>query len=873
MKWLRGFLFRLGGLFRRERRERELAAEMESHLQMHIEDNLRSGMSHGAARREALMKLGGVEQTKEMVRERRGLPMLEVLLQDVRFGMRMLRKNPGFTLIALLTLALGIGVNVSVFSLMDFVLLRPLAVPDPDRMTVLTREASPMFSYPDYADFRDRNGSFKTLAASNLTESSLDYQSESRAAAAETISANYAQALGTHAFLGRWISDENEPFAVISYDTWQRLFSSDRNVLGKQVRSESQWYTVVGVAPPEFTGLFAPLRTDIWVPLRIWADQYPAIAAQMKDRTRPRILIFGRLKDGVERTQAAANLGAVVAHIRAENGGVRTAPVPIVVEAVCGAPNPNSHRGAVPVLILLFAVVGAVLLIACVNVSNLLLARGTTRQRELSLRLTLGAGRARLLRQLLTETFLLSLLGTAGGLLVGHLTNGLMQALLRSLPVDAPIEAKLQIDLRVLFFAAVTAFVVTVMSGLSPAWRASKVNISLTLKGESPSASRFRFSHASMVAQVALSLTLLLCAGLFLRSLTRTQAAEPGFAVENHLFASAYVPEREFTPDQGRQLFARVLEELRALPGVRSTALAQDLPLFSRGSDCVSAGNGAPLQATYGIIDSGFLATMHIPLLEGREFISRDAPEAARVVIVNETLARQLWPNQKAVGERVHIGCDSASTAEVVGVAKDTKVGSLTAAPQPHFYQPFSQNYTSFVTIALETAGDPVWLARAVRRTLHEENKSIGIYAVEPIANRLARSYWQLRWEAFLLLVFGMLALLLAGIGLFGVISYHAAQRTQEIGVRCALGAQQHDVLRLILGQGLRITLIGVGIGLGVSLGLTRLMARFLAGLNPTDPLTFAGASVLWLFVAAFACYLPARRASRVDPMMALRYE
>jgi predicted permease len=873
MRRLRGWLLRLGGLFGREQRERELAAEMESHLQMHIEDNLRAGMSSEIARREALMKLGGVEQIKENYRERRGLPLLETLFQDLRFAARMLRKNTGLTFIVVLTFALGIGVNVSVFSLMDFVLLRPLDVPDPDRMTVLTRAASPMFSYPDYIDLRDRNTSFKTLAASNLTESSLDYQGESPAAAAETISANYAEALETHAFLGRWISDENEPVAVISYDIWQRLFSGDANALGKQVLSESQWYTVIGVAPPEFTGLFAPLRTDVWVPLPIWANQYPAIAAQMKDRTRPRILIFGRLKDGVERTQAAANLGAIVAHIRAETGGVSAASAPIVVEAVRGAPNPNSHRGAVPVLVLLFAVVGAVLLIACVNVSNLLLARGIARQRELSLRLTLGAGRARLLRQLLTETFLLSLLGTAGGLLVGHWTNVLMQSLLRSLPVDAPIEASLQIDLRVFLFAAITAFGVTVISGVLPAWRASKVNISLTLKGESPSASRFRFGHASMVAQVALSLTLLLCAGLFLRSLARMRTAEPGFAVENHLFASVYVPEREFTPDQGRHLFARVVENLRVLPGVRRTALAQDLPLFSGGTDCVSAGNGVPLQATYGTIDSGFLATMHIPLLEGREFISRDAPAAAHVVIVNQTLARQLWPNQRAVGERVRIGCGSASTAEVVGVARDTKVGSLTAAPQPHFYQPFSQNYTSFVTIALETAGDPVLVARAVRRKLHAENKSIGIYAVEPIANRLARSYWQLRWEAFLLLVFGMLALLLAGIGLFGVISYHAAQRTQEIGVRCAMGAQQHDVLRLILGQGLRLTLIGVGIGLGVSLGLTRLIARFLAGLNPADPLTFAGASVLWLLVAAFACYLPARRASRVDPMVALRYE
>jgi putative ABC transport system permease protein len=584
-------------------------------------------------------------------------------------------------------------------------------------------------------------------------------------------------------------------------------------------------------------------------------------------------LIFGRLKDAVERTQAAANLWTIAAQIRAENPRIGAASAPIVVEEVRGAPNPNSHRGAVPALILLFAVVGTVLLIACVNVSNLLLARGAKRRRELSLRMTLGASRASLLRQLFTETLLLSFLGTAAGLVVGYWTNGLMQALLRSLPVDAPIEANLQLDPRVFLFAAVTTFVVTIISGLLPARRASKVNILLTLKGESPSASRFRFGHASIVAQVALSFTLLLCAGLFLRSLAHTQTADPVFAVENHLFASAYLPEREFTPDQGRQLFAKALEDLRTLPGVRSAALAQDLPLFSSGSDCLSAGNGVLPQVTSGIIDSGFLGTMGIPLLQGREFTSRDTPEAVRVVIVNETLARQLWPNRAAVGERVHIGCNQTSTAQVVGIAKDTKIGTLTAAPQPHFYQPLSQNYTSFVTIALETSSNPMSVAQTVRRTLRSENKSIGIFAVEPVANRLARSYWQLRWEALLLLVFGMLALLLAGVGLFGVISYHAGQRTQEIGVRCALGAQQHEVLRLILGQGLGLTIIGLGIGFCVSLGLTRLLARFLAGLNPADLMTFAGAAMLWLFVAAFACYLPARRASRVDPMVALRYE
>jgi predicted permease len=864
---------RIRMLLARGRFDRDMDEEMRLHRELKERELVAEGISADDARSAAQRRVGNALRLREESREAWGWTWLENLLQDLRYAARMLRKNPGFTAVAVVTLALGIGVNASVFSLLDFVLLRPLSVPEPNRVTVMTRGSAPFFSYPDYCDYRDLNQSFAGLAASNLTESSLEYENETRAASSETVSGNYSEVMQVRPYLGRWFTSENEPVAVISYAVWQRTFGADPNVLGKQIRSESKWYTVIGVAPANFTGLYAPMRTEVWVPLRVWASQYPDMAAAMKERARPRVLIFGRLKSTTTEPEAAANLNAIDAQIQKESAGLQPAPEPIHVEIVRGSPNPNSHTGAVPVLILLFLVVGAVLLIACVNVGNLLLARGATRQREFSVRVTLGAGRARLLRQLLTESLLLCFLGTAGGLLLGQWNNRMIQALFLSLPMDAPMSADLTIDFRVFAFAAAVSLLATMLCGLLPAWRSSRVDVTPNLKGESLSPRRFRWGRASMVAQVALSLILLLCAGLFLRSLEKTSATDPGFAVRNHMYAVTNISQPEFTPESGRQFYSRVLEDLRALPGVRQASLTERLPLQGQESDCVSVGEAVPFQSTRGVIDSVFLATMRIPLLAGRDFTSADTPNSPPVAIVNESLAHRLWPNQSPIGRQIRIGCKSREAVQVVGVARDTRVISLSLPPQPHFYRPFSQEYDGYAAFVLETAGDPGPMLQTVRRVLREESSGIRIYRVGTIADILEQSYWHLRLQTSLLVVFGLVAFLLAVVGLYGVIAYHAAQRAHEIGVRIAIGARPRDVRRLILGEGLRLALLGILIGLCVSFGLTRLLARFLPGLNPTDPLTFAATVVFWICIASLACYVPARRASQVDPMVALRHE
>jgi predicted permease len=844
----------------RELKERELAA-----------DGLTPEEAHSAAAR----RMGNALRLREESRETWGWAWLENFLQDLRYAARMLMKNPGFAATAVITLALGIGVNASIFSLLDFLMLRPLTVPEPSRVTVATRGGSPFFSYPDYCGYRDRNESFAGLAASNLTESSLEYENETRSASAEPVSGNYSEVMRVRPFLGRWFTDENEPVAVIGYRVWQRTFGSDPNVLGKKIRSESRWYTVIGVAPENFTGLYAPMETEIWVPLRVWASQYPDIVAAMKERTRPRVLMYGRLKPGVGEPQAAANLNAVDAQIQKENSVSQSATDPIQIEVVHGSPNPNSHTGAVPILALLFFVVGAVLLIACANVGNLLLGRGATRRREFSVRVTLGAGRARLLRQLLTESLLLCFLGTVAGLVVGQWTNRMIQALFLSMPTDAPMFADLAIGYRVFAFSAGVALLATVLCGLLPAWRDSRVDVTSNFNGESKGTQRFRLGRASMVGQIALSMILLLCAGLFLRALEILRSTDPGFAVQNRMFAVTNISEPEFTPESGRQFYSKVLNDLRALPAVRQATLTERLPLQGRENDCLSAVDQAekPFSSTYGVIDSGFLAVMKIPLLTGREFGAADSANSPPVAIVNETLARELWPNQSAVGQRISVGCKTQQRVQVVGVARDTKVVSMADPPQPHFYRPFSQNYSGYAAFVIETADEPGPMLETIRRALKEESSGIRIYSVRRLEDVVKDSYWHLGLQTSLLSVFGLVALMLAVVGLYGVIAYHAARRTHEIGVRIALGARPRDVHRLIQGEGLRLAIIGIVIGLALSAWLARFLARYIPDLNPTDPITYATTALLWLGIAALACYLPARRASKVDPMIALRHE
>jgi putative ABC transport system permease protein len=857
-----------------------LDEELRAYQEMAAEEKMKAGLSRKEALRAVRLERGSLEVSKEIVRSGGWESFVETCWQDLRFGLRTLRKSPGFTLLAALCLALGTGVNTSVFALLDFTMLRPLPVPKPNRTTLLTRAGNDRFSYPDYLAYRDRGQTFAALAASFPTESSLDDNEQSHLISAEAVSANYFKTMGIAPFIGRWFTDESEPVAVLSYPAWRNFFNGDPNILGKSVRSETQWYTVIGVASPAFTGINAPIQTAIWVPLHMWAEQYPERAEHLFDRANPslRVMVLGRLEQHVTLPEAAANLNAVDAELRRETPAISEAAVaPLAVEIIHGAPSPFSRSSAAP-LDILFVVVGSiVLLIACVNVGNLLLARGTARQQELSVRAALGAGQGRLLRQLLVETFLLSLLGVAGGLVLNQWSNHILNAAVGALPVEArvAIHPDLSLNSRVFLFALGLCFLCTLLCGVLPARRAVRRDVYPILKGGGTPGDRVRLRQVSLVGQVGLSLILLLCAGLFLRSIYRMRAAEPGFAVQHRLYALTYISAPEFTQASGLQFYEQTVERLRALPGIRNAAVTRFLPLMITGAekDCISTGATSPLNATFGVISPSFLRTMKIPLLEGRDFTADDGTSSAPVVLVSQALARHLWGKADAVGQHVLFGCGDSTTAEVVGVVRDTKVDSLGEPPQAHFYRPFTQRYTGLATVVVETSADPASVARTVSSLIRSESSGARIYDLQPIATQIERSYWIIRLETTVLLILGLLALVLAAVGLYGVVAFHAAQRTQEIGLRMALGATPGEIHRLILFRGIKITLAGVLIGIAVSAGLARLLARFLSGLSPVDPLTFAVSAGLWIGVALLACYLPARRAMRVDPMVALRYE
>jgi macrolide transport system ATP-binding/permease protein len=788
-----------------------------------------------------------------------GLLVSIPVMRDVFYAFRQFAKSPGFTFLAVLCLGLGIGVNASIFSVFNSLFLRPLPVIAPDRVVVLNRAAGPLLSYPDYVDFRERSTTMEGMAASNPTESSLDFDGLAHNASAEAVSVNYPEVVGVRPFLGRWFNVEDEEACVISYRTWQRFFSGDPNILGKRVRSETQWYNIVGVAPREFEGIYLPMSMDLWVPLRHWMKQHPGVESRMNDRGQPSVFIFGRLKPGISPREAAAEINAIANQLPHD-----TKPALISVEQVRGIPNANSRHNAAPIAAVLMGVVGVILLIACVNVGNLLLARGAARHREISVCVALGASRARLIRQFLTESLLLASGGGLAGLLFGYWTSRALERLLAAGPFDS-ISFTLAADRRVVLFTAVLSVATVVFFGLAPAWRASQVDVLAGLKGDAPAGSRFGLRRISLIAQVSLSLVLLLTAGLFLRVLGEFHSADPGFAVANRIYARTYVSAPEFTPESARAFYSQVSDRLRSVSGVKAVGLTSYLPLIPIAPGCASLPDGESIPATSSTISPGFLDTIEAPVISGRDF--RDS-EQQPVVIINQAMAKRFWPTESALGKRVQIGCRDKSTAEVVGIARDLRFVSVGEPAKPHSYRPFS-SYYGLQTIVVETGGPVPDLPKLISSV----NPSARVYAVKPLSDWVEQSFWQIRWEVSVLSGFAVLALVLSAVGLYGMIAYNVSLRRREIGVRMAMGAQARDVFRLILRQGLTSTLIGIAIGVVLSALVTRGLAKLLYGVSATDAATYVAASVLWLLVAAAACYFPARRASHIDPMEVLRNE
>ena len=800
--------------------------------------------------------------------------MLRQLPGDLAFSFRLLRRRPAFTLLATACLALGIGANGAIFSLLNSLLLRTLPVHDPARLVVLHHGNDSRISYRDYHDIARRFEKSGSMLATLPTESSLDragYQGQ--LVTAEAVTANYSRVLQVGTALGDWFDNEDSPVAVISYRIWQDLFHGNPHALGQQIRSETQWYTVIGVAPKDFHGLAVPKMTSIWVPLHIWTRQHPNMQARLEDRDSPFVTALARLAPQLTPSVAEAQLGVIETQLNRETVRRHIFTQPLMISPVRGVTN-ATDRGAIRTLLtLLFAVVGALLLICCINVGNLLLMRGASRQSEVAIRYSLGATRGRIVQQLFADNLLLAALGAIGGLLVNLGLVRLIIGLLPALPLGETISPDLPIDWRVLTFIAVSALGSVFLFGLFPAISGSSLTLASSIRTSLTTARGVKLRRSSVIAQVAVSFTLLVLAGLFLITCSRLQNVNPGFAIRNRVYATTYVSKPEFTAQQIPLFYQHVLATLQTTPGVRSAGLTYMLPLGVADRDCVSNSGSDKVDATTSIISTGYLHTLTIPLVQGRDFSDSDIANSQPVVLINQLLAQKLFPHGSAIGQSIKIGCGSTSSATILGIVANSRTASLQQPASPHVYRDFAQNPTGLTNIVVESSEPPAIAASELRRILLAQGHGLRVYSVNPLSQHVEESFWALRWESWLLGAFGAAALLLAALGLYGIISYSTIMRTKEFGIRIAIGAQARDILRLVLQEGFVLGLIGVCLGSAAVLSLSRFLRNYLIAQQTSITWACLGVALLWLAVGIAACYLPARRSARVEPSITLRFE
>jgi predicted permease len=822
---------------------------------------------------------------------------METLLQDLKYAIRTLSRSLGFTAVAVLSLALGIGANTAIFTLTNAVFLHPLPVEEPSRVleaftvdhaTVVAAPniARTPMSWKNFLDFRDQNNVFSGMAAFFSTPVTLTGQGEPKPQPATLVSANYFDVLGVKPVLGRTFlpnddrSQGGNPIAVLSYAMWTRQFGSDRAILGRSISLNSTAYTVIGVAPPDFKGTFTVGDPSVvWIPMSMHAQVLPGPLESVFNYRRMRMInVFGRLKPGIPATQALAAMKTIAARLEtqypADNNG-RSVELGSLSDAALGfLPRDQLLIAGLA----LSAVVGLVLLIACVNLANLLLARSTKRAREMGLRTALGASRTRLVRQLLTESLLLSAAGGVAGLLIGSAGSLLLWSFRPAFLLQNSVA--LRIDIRVLLFtAAITAFTGLIF-GLAPALKTSTPDLGAVLKtggrGGADVWARSALRSALVISEVALALVALVGSGLFIRSMQRAQRIDPGF--ESHkLFCFDFdITSRGYTPERAHQFLRTVLEQARSTPGVASAALADSLPLnggllattFPEGQESGTDRRGTlVLQES---VSPGYFDTLRIPLEQGRIFSEFDRRDSAPVAVVNRALAQQFWPGQNPIGKRFRYVSDNV-LHEVVGVVRNTAVLAIGEPPQPVTYLPLEQRFSTAVALDVRTESSPAAVLPAVLSRVQSLDNNLALTNATTIQDLLAQGLWAPRMGATLFGLFGLLGMLLASIGIYGVMAYMVAQRTNEIGIRMALGAQPADVLRLVVGQGMRLVLAGIALGVACSLALSRLMRSLLFDLSPTDPVTFLTVSAILAAVALVAGWLPAIRASRIDPVLALR--
>jgi len=821
-------------------------------------------------------------------------------LQDLKFGARLLVKSPGFTVIAALSLALGIGANTTIFTLINAVLLNPLPVEDPSQLVSVfatderNQEAAGFgflqLSPANFRDLRDQNSVFSGMTAyQGLPLSLSGGHGEPEQVFGEIATGNYFGVLGAKPLIGRgFLPDEDampgaKLVCVLGYGEWQKRFGGDRSIVGREIDLNGHKFTVVGVMPQNFKGTNAIGAPALWVPYMTYQQTTAGIFQELIRPESRRGLIFnatGRLKPGVTVQQAEANLKTIAGQLAKEypneNGGRNVTVVPLAQATI----NPGFRGNIVMAGGLLMTIVGLVLLIACANVANLLLARASVRQKEIAVRLSLGASRSRLILQLLSEGTLLAMLGGIAGLLLAYWAQNLLWSYRPPfLQADA---INLQPDLRVLFFTLAVSLVTGIVFGLTPAIQASRPDLVVELKEKTsaPTGSNrlFGLRNLLVASQVALSLVALVGAGLFLRSLQNAQQISPGFDVERLATVSFDLGGQGYTEIRGQQFQQRALERAAAIPGVRSASLASTIPLFQggfartvflEGQDTSDRRAGKLVNIT--VASGRYFEVMGIPLMRGRAFNDVDQSNTPSVVVINETMAKRFWPDQDPIGKRFKF-FGQENFQQVIGIAKDSKYNFIGEDPLPYIYQALTQAYQPAVSL-LVRADNPAAVLGTLRGEIQQLDRVMPLTGVFTLNDIFEQSLWAPKMGASLLLIFAFLSLLLAVIGIYGVMAYAVNQRTREIGIRMALGATRGEVQRMIVIQGFRLTLLGVVVGLAASLATSRLIATLLINVSPTDVVTFVAVPVVLSIAALAASFLPARRATRIDPMIALRYE
>ncbi len=885
MTKMRVLFYRLSGLVRKGSLEHDLDEELDFHLQQEIAENLRKGMTPDEARSAALRRFGRIAQVKETYRETHALPFFQVLWQDVRYGFRMLRRSPGFSLLAILCLTLGIGSNAAVFTWIEGILLRPFPlVAHQDRMMAIAGwnrdvPGDPDVSWPDFQDFERNCTLFDAFIVDKITGVSLAIGDRSEIATSSVVSANYFDALGVRPILGRGFEpSENigrnaHPVTVISYQMWKNRFKGDPNIIGKTQMLNGLPHTIIGVAPEGFYGTFVGWAMQFWIPLSM-QEKFEPGGYKLEDRGARWIEGFVRLKPGVTQEQAQAEISAVAKRLESaypatnRNRGVNLFPLwrtPF-----------NNANDLGPTLGIALAVVFSVLLIACANVSNLLLVRAFGRRHEMTVRLAVGAGRGRLLKQLLTEGMILSAIAAAGGFLVAYWCRNLCVLLL---PARGGNRMYLpgEMDWRVLALSTGVCVIATLVFGLVPAIQSSKIDLTSALKSEAGGVvggrRRGLVRSGLVLVQVALSFVLLVGAGLLFVSLRGIQNINPGFSTKT---LTTYVDLRiaGYDPPRMNNFQDALIDRLQALGGVQSVAVERTTPFgyraYSSAPIAVEGYETAPEQqliVDYNEVGPGYLATMGIPLISGREFTRADNEAAPPVTVVNEAMAAQFWRGRDPVGSRVQV---KGKWLQVVGVARMAKYEKFLETPKPFFYVPVRQS-SAALGLVIRTSLPPDVMAKALSHEVKALDDNLAPGEVITMQEQVERTTASQRLAVMMLMVFGGLALVLAVIGLYGVMSYNVSQSARELGLRMALGADARNLMRLVMSQGLALTLAGIVVGAAVALGLTRLITTMLYKVSPRDPLVFGSAFIVMMIASLAASFLPARRATRTDPVRALR--